>query len=478
MSLENASDLTQEELEEGLQIKVAEARTWCAKLPFDGLVDYDGESADLFSFVTNAIETRAAKFDPKQWPPTKKGLKDLLHHLKVIGLKHGSEFIYDVSKGWLACYRSKPYHGTKLQDSEQYNEKGVLLQYRHKSYPHDRLRNRPDGLTQPRATHTSKDTTGDKLCPCRLRLRIHKSKKASEPSYIYVSCTGSTVHRYHAKPAVELPIKAHTLTKVARQAVIAQQKAAVTGTQSRKMLLELKHGYVSIPACPRIPQQEDVHSIVHAKNVANLSVDKLAEGSFMVSRDRNRSLFLSAQQYKQRAKVLSQFSQSRTNKIAAAASGNTNFDLEKRRPAVIPIVSPPLMGRGGLAARRTVIQAAAAPMIRQQFCHFTSTLTVDDQLTRTEFIHERLEAIEAKAIKAASLKLGSGRTIAVADSSNVELLNSNEDACLPQQKKSGTDGICGVKETMATKQQAPRGLYSISNVSIEQKEKNLFARSH
>ncbi|CAJ1964488.1 unnamed protein product [Cylindrotheca closterium] len=63
-------------------------------------------------------------------------------------------------------------------------------------------------------------------------------------------------------------------------------------------------------------------------------------------------------------------------------------------------------------------------------------------------------------------------------SSNVELLNSNEDACLPQQKKSGTDGICGVKETMATKQQAPRGLYSISNVSIEQKEKKLFARSH
>ncbi|CAJ1944705.1 unnamed protein product [Cylindrotheca closterium] len=27
--------------------------------------------------------------------------QDLLHHLKLIGLKHGSEFTYDASKGWL-----------------------------------------------------------------------------------------------------------------------------------------------------------------------------------------------------------------------------------------------------------------------------------------------------------------------------------------------------------------------------------------
>ncbi|CAJ1964432.1 unnamed protein product [Cylindrotheca closterium] len=219
MPSENASNLTQEEVEEGLQLRVAEAQTWPAKLPFDGIVDYDGESADLFAFVTNDIETRKARFDSKQWPPTKQGLKDLLHHLKLIGLKHGSEFTYDASKGWLTCYRSKPYKGTKLQDLEQFNEKGVLLQYQHKSYHHDRLRNRPDGQTCPRATHTSKDITGDKLCSCRLRLGIHSSKKAGDQSHIYISCKGDNLHKYHAKPAAQLPIKAHNLTAEARQIV-------------------------------------------------------------------------------------------------------------------------------------------------------------------------------------------------------------------------------------------------------------------
>ncbi|CAJ1940520.1 unnamed protein product [Cylindrotheca closterium] len=406
-------------------------------------------------------------FDSKQWPPTKQGLKDLLHHLKLIGLKHGSEFTYDASKGWLTCYRSKPYKGTKLQDLEQFNVKGVLLQYRHKSYHHDCLRNRPDGQTCPRATHTSKGITGDKLCSCRLRLRIHSSKKEGDQSYIYISCKGDTLHKYHAKPAAELPIKAHNLTAEARQIVCAQQKAAVTGTQFWKMLLELKHGYVSRSAtrsvmitspeyiaakaadganssaadfiqwlqtqagnpevnlhytvlsyemtpthgdlvqgtisnpkgrrsktnpppntktvmrnltysntlqspvpgdkpvatsytpsisADTITQREDLHAIVQPTNVANLNVDKLVEGNSMVSRDRNRSLFILAQQHKQQAKVLSHFSQSRPNKKATPTKDKT------RKPTPLPIVSPPPMGPGGLAAMRQAVHAAAAPM--------------------------------------------------------------------------------------------------------------------
>ncbi|CAJ1947035.1 unnamed protein product [Cylindrotheca closterium] len=480
MPSENASNLTQEEVEEGLQLRVAEAQTWPAKLPFDGLVDYDGESADLFAFVTNDIETRKARFDSKQWPPTKQGLKDLLHHLKLIGLKHGSEFTYDASKGWLTCYRSKPYKGTKLQDLEQFNEKGVLLQYRHKSYHHNRLRNCPDGQTCPRATHTSKDITGDKLCSCRLRLRIHSSKKAGDQSYIYISCKGDTLHKYHAKPAAELPIKAHNLTAEARQIVCAQQKAAVTEyiaakaanganssaadfiqwlqTQAGNPEVNLHYTVLSYEMTPTngdlvqgtisnpkgrrsktnplpntktvmrnltysntirspvpgdnpvatshnpsisadpITQREDLHSIVQPTNVANLSVDKLVEGNSMVSRDRNRSLFILAQQHKQRAKVLSHFSQSRPNEKATPTKD------KMRKPTPLQIVSPPPMGPGGLAAMRQAVHAAAAPMIKQQLCRFTSTLTVTDQLTRTEFIHNQREAIEAKAIKAVCSK--------------------------------------------------------------------------
>ncbi|CAJ1943706.1 unnamed protein product [Cylindrotheca closterium] len=153
----------------------------------------------------------------------------------------------------------------------------------------------------------------------------------------------------------------------------------------------------SISADP-ITQREDLHSIVQPTNVAKLSVDKLVEGNSMVSRDRNRSLFILAQQHKQRAKVLSHFSQLRPNEKATPTKD------KMRKPTPLQIVSPPPMGPGGLAATRQAVHAAAAPMMKQQFGRFTSTLTVMDQLTRTEFIHNQREAIEAKAIKAVCSK--------------------------------------------------------------------------
>ncbi|CAJ1940702.1 unnamed protein product, partial [Cylindrotheca closterium] len=427
---------------------------------------------------------------------------------------------------------SKPYKGTKLQDLEQFNEKGVLLQYRHKSYHHDRLRNRPDGQTCPRATHTPKDITGDKLCSCRLRLCIHSSKKAGDQSYIYISCKGDTLHKYHAKPTAELPIKAHNLTAEAQQIVCAQQKAAVTGTQSRKTLLELKHDYVSRSAtrsvmitspeyiaakaanganlsaadfiqwlptqagnpevnlhytvlsyemtptngdlvqgtisnpkgrrsktnpppntktvmrnltysntlrspvpgdkpvatshtpsisADTITQREDLHAIVQPTNVANLSVVKLVEGNSMVSRDSNRSLFILAQQHKQQAKVLSHFSQSRPNEKATPTKDKT------RKPTPLPI----------------------------------------------------REAIEAKAIKAVCSKFVRAKAMPGGVGDTTKNVSK---AIRPQKTGDTTKNATEVirppgLETPATTKPPPRGLYSISNVSIEEKEKNVFARS-
>ncbi|CAJ1938798.1 unnamed protein product, partial [Cylindrotheca closterium] len=64
---------------------------------------------------------------------------------------------------------------------------------------------------------------------------------------------------------------AHNLTAEARQIVCAQQKAAVTGTQSRKMLLELKHGYVSRSATPSVMITSPEYIEAKAANGANSS---------------------------------------------------------------------------------------------------------------------------------------------------------------------------------------------------------------
>ncbi|CAJ1934799.1 unnamed protein product [Cylindrotheca closterium] len=231
----------------------------------------------------------------------------------------------------------------------------------------------------------------------------------------------------------------------------------------------------SISADP-ITQREDLHAIVQPTNIANLSVDKLVEGNSMVSRDRNRSLFISAQEHKQRAKVLSLFSQSRPNENVTPTKD------KMRKPTPIQIGSPPPMGPEGLAAMRQAVHATAAPMIKQQFGRFTSTLTIMDQLTRTEFIHNQREAIEAKAIKAVCSKFVRAKAMpgGIGDTTK----NASE-AIHPQKTgdtmKNATEAIHPQKtpgsKTPATTKPPPRGLYSISNVSIEEKEKNVFARS-
>ncbi|CAJ1964434.1 unnamed protein product [Cylindrotheca closterium] len=177
-----------------------------------------------------------------------------------------------------------------------------------------------------------------------------------------------------------------------------------------------------------------------------------------------------------RAKVLSHFSQSRPNEKATPTKD------KMRKPTPLQIVSPPPMGPGGLAAMRQAVHAAAAPMIKQQLCRFTSTLTVTDQLTRTEFIHNQREAIEAKAIKAVCSRFVRAKAMpgGIGDTTK----NASRAIC-PQMTgdtmKNATEAICPQKtlglKTPATTKPPPRGLYSISNVSIEEKEKNVFARS-
>ncbi|CAJ1943593.1 unnamed protein product [Cylindrotheca closterium] len=170
--------------------KQDEGDPWEATLPFTGIVGREEESVDLFSCVTNFFEKRDTLFDRKQWPPTKAGLKKLLYHLQQIGLRHGSEFNVDISKGILVCNRFRKYRDKKYRDRKKHKN----------NQDNDDRYDDQGGQTGARAIHTSKDLTGDKLCKCRFKLKIHKQDQPD--GFIYVSCRGNKCHSYHPKPEI------------------------------------------------------------------------------------------------------------------------------------------------------------------------------------------------------------------------------------------------------------------------------------
>lgn len=119
--------------------------------------------------------------------PYKSRSEKLLYHLQQLGLRHGSEFNVDITKGILFCNRFRKYRDkkknknkNKQDNNNQYDEYGRQ--------------------TVARAVHTSKDLTGDKLCKCRFKLKIHKQDQPD--GFIYVSCRGNKCHSYHPKPAI------------------------------------------------------------------------------------------------------------------------------------------------------------------------------------------------------------------------------------------------------------------------------------
>ncbi|CAJ1943595.1 unnamed protein product [Cylindrotheca closterium] len=179
MASQDASDLpTHEKLQGGPQGKPNDdaETSWDAVLPYTGLLGREDESVDLFSFVTNDVEPRNGQFDPKQWPPTRAGLRLLLDHLQKIAIQHGSDFNVDISKGWLLCKRCRKNYTEKNKQSDEDGEP-----------------------TKARAIHTSKDNTSEnnKVCKCRIRMLIHKPDKPD--GYIYVSCRGVKCHKYHPR---------------------------------------------------------------------------------------------------------------------------------------------------------------------------------------------------------------------------------------------------------------------------------------
>ncbi|CAJ1939370.1 unnamed protein product [Cylindrotheca closterium] len=210
--------LTQEELQQDVQISVSDAQEWTAEIPFIGLCDYDdNESVDLFLFITNGPKFTQAQFNPDHWPPTNA----------------------DSYNGTLRCARNRKY-ANKEKNKDEYDAQGVCFGPCHKSHHHDRKRNRVNGQTKPRATQTAKDTTGNCLCNCRLSLKFSRNEE-----FIYLACKGEKIHKYHPKAPGPLPLKANNLTDEQKQQLLAQQRAAVANPQSRKILLELKQGYIS-----------------------------------------------------------------------------------------------------------------------------------------------------------------------------------------------------------------------------------------
>ncbi|CAJ1941175.1 unnamed protein product [Cylindrotheca closterium] len=127
--------LTQEELQQDVQMSVSDAEEWTAELPFIGLRDYDdNESVDLFSFITNGPEFTRAQFNPDHCPPTNAGRKKLLFHLQQLALKyHGTDFNVDSYNGTLRCARNRKY-AEKEKNKDEYDAQGVRVGLRHKSH--------------------------------------------------------------------------------------------------------------------------------------------------------------------------------------------------------------------------------------------------------------------------------------------------------------------------------------------------------
>ncbi|CAJ1959941.1 unnamed protein product [Cylindrotheca closterium] len=165
------------------------------------------------------------------------------------------------------------------------------------------------------------------------------------------------------------------------------------------MLLELKHGYVSRSATQSVTITSPEYIAAKASNGANSSAADLIQWLRTQAGNPEVNLHYTVLSYEM------------TPTNGDLVQG-TISNPKGRRSKTNPLPNTKTVMRNltysntirSLAATRQAVHAATAPMIKQQFGRFTSTLTVKDQLTRTEFIHNQREAIEAKAIKAVCSK--------------------------------------------------------------------------
>ncbi|CAJ1933616.1 unnamed protein product [Cylindrotheca closterium] len=362
--------LTQEELQEDLQISVAAAQEWPAELLFTGLVGHENESLDLFSFVTNGMERTLSQFNPDHWPPNKEGQKKLLEHLQQLAMKHGTHFHLNSHAGTLRCSRTR----------------------------------------KARATHTAKDTTGDKLCNCRLHLKISKNKE-----FIYLSCKGEKMHKHHPRPGA-LPAWANNLTDKQRHhlLVLAQQRAAVANPQSRKIMLELKLGYISKLAYRTV--LVTAPDYIAAKAVAGANSSAAQFISWLRAQAGNPKSKLSYV-------VLSYALTTKNCNIVRDHIGNPKGRRSKSFPSPDPemvmnnlayidkVVLPaphadkhnskptPPIGEGGLVAKSNLRKAAIARLAKPRWEKYAAKFDAEYHLKNAEAIRLEKEAIFCRPAK-------------------------------------------------------------------------------
>ncbi len=226
-----------------------ERLTWKATLPFEGVIDMGG-TVDLFDFVGKKTVTKEpmVKFDPEKWQPTSEGMKALIKDIQACAILHGSNFRHNGS-GILICNHGVSYRNSFKKHPEsarEFDDTGVMKDYRGRRIHNDRLSNRKNGLHKRRASSTAKDITGLNLCKLQFTLKILSAGENNSGSCIYLCCTGNPFHTHHSKPGIgALSMPRRFLGDETINLIKGGHASVIGHAPMRKLVLETKNTYVS-----------------------------------------------------------------------------------------------------------------------------------------------------------------------------------------------------------------------------------------
>ncbi|CAJ1944890.1 unnamed protein product [Cylindrotheca closterium] len=376
------------------------------------------------------------------------------------------------------------------KNKDEYDAQGVRFGLCHKSHHHDRKRNRVNGQTKPRATRTAKDTTGNCLCNCPLSLKFSRNKE-----FIYLACKGEKIHKYHPKAPGPLPLKANNLTDEQKQQLLAQQRAAVANPQSRKILLELKQGYISKSAYRTVMITAPDYIAAKAVAGANSSAAEFIGWLRAQAANPETNLSYMVLSYALTSKnccVVRRYIQNpkgwRSNSNPPSNPETVMNNLTYRDELLLPIeIQEPLassrkstptppIGKGGLVAKNNLCQAAIDRVALPMWQDYCASVGVEDHLQNTKAIREKKEAIFCRAANEVD-----NQTIrnSLAYTSGDGKESCDEDTACSHMDCNAAQGKVGIADKLCAKPApiVPKGLYSIANVSIANQTNDNFAQS-
>ncbi len=175
-------------------------------------------------------------------------MKALIKDIQACAIHHGS-YLNHNGCGILICnhgIRYRNYYKKNQESAREFDDTGVMKDYRGKRIHNDRLANRKNGQRKRRASSTCKDVTGLSLCKLRLSLKISPAGGNNSCSFIYLCCTGNPFHTHHPQPGIGvLPMPRHLLGEETINLIKGGHASVIGHAPMRKLVLETKSTYLS-----------------------------------------------------------------------------------------------------------------------------------------------------------------------------------------------------------------------------------------